>query len=412
MGIVDIIIGIVLFFLIILIHEFGHFAVAKLCKMKVREFAIGMGPRILKKRVGETLYCLKALPIGGSVSLDEDVENDDPRSFRNRPVWMRMLVIAAGAFMNFVLGFIFCVIYILISKNIATNTVSGFYAGSVSSAQLQRGDIIKEINGMSIYTTMDISFQLSNSVSRDQGAQYYSYDFVVERDGETVQLHDVKFASRAYAQMIADYTVLVGEETGYAGLITEYYDPETDTFTEAFETLSANDANAEFCAGVTEITEKYKEAYPKETNSLFLDFYVLPAEKTVGNVIGAAFTTFISDARLIWVSLINLLNGTYGLNELSGPIGVVQSVGTAASFGWSSLMTLAALIAINVGIVNLLPIPAMDGARLVFLIIEAIRRKPIKAEHEGMVHFIGIIALMVLMLVVTFNDILRLFSGG
>ena len=105
-------------------------------------------------------------------------------------------------------------------------------------------------------------------------------------------------------------------------------------------------------------------------------------------------------------------NGTYGLNEMSGPIGVVQSVSTVASFGWGSLMTLAALIAINIGIVNLLPIPAMDGGRLVFLFIELIRGKPVKAEHEGMVHFIGIVALMVLMVIVTFNDIVRIITGG
>ena len=126
----------------------------------------------------------------------------------------------------------------------------------------------------------------------------------------------------------------------------------------------------------------------------------------------AACADFVSYGRLIWISFGNLLNGTYGLNEMSGPIGVVQSVSTVASFGWGSLMTLAALIAINIGIVNLLPIPAMDGGRLVFLFIELIRGKPVKAEHEGMVHFIGIVALMVLMVIVTFNDIVRIITGG
>lgn len=415
MNFFGILIGIVIFFLIILIHEFGHFTVAKLCKMRVQEFAIGMGPRILKKQVGETLYCLKALPIGGSVQLGEDEESDDPRSFRNRPVWMRMLVIAAGAFMNFVLGFIFCLIYVLASTNIATNTVNGFYDGSVSSSFLQRGDIIKEINGMSIFTTTDISFQLSNTVSRDQGAQYYSYDFVVERDGQLIRLDDVRFASRAYAQMLADYNELKSgseEYSGFAELITEYYNAENDTFTDSFNALKDDTDNAAFCTAVEQITEKYKQDYPNEKNSLFLDFYVRPGEKNIGTVLSATCATFVSDARLIWISLLNLLSGTYGLNELSGPIGVVQSVGTVAAIGFDSLMLLAALIAINVGIVNLLPIPAMDGARLVFLIIEAIRRKPIKAEHEGMVHFVGIMALMVLMLVVTINDIIRIFSGG
>ena len=410
MNILNIIIAIVLFFLIILIHEFGHFTVAKLCKMKVNEFAIGMGPKLLKKRVGDTEYVLRALPIGGSVSLDEDVENDDPHSFRNRPVWMRILTIAAGAFMNFVLGFIFCIISVLCSSNVSTTTIAGFHEGSISSAVLQPGDKILEINGMSIFTTMDISFQLTNSDSRVIGSQYYVYDFKVERDGQVLEYNDVKFASRSYAQLIASYKQLTDESDAYAKLPTEYFDIDTNSYTEAFTALEASDPT--FAESFKKLAEEYKSAYVSEKNNLYLDFAVLGVEKDFGSVISSAGASFISYGRLVWISLINLLNGTYGLNEMSGPIGVVQSVSTVAAYGWGSIMTLAALITINVGIVNLLPIPAMDGGRLVFLIIEAIRRKPIKAEHEGMVHFIGIMALMLLMLVVTFNDIVRLFTGG
>lgn len=410
MDILNILLGILLFFIIILIHEFGHFITAKMCKMKVKEFAVGMGPRILKKRIGDTLYCLKALPIGGSVMLDEDIENDDPDSFRNKPVWMRMIVIAAGAVMNFVLGLIFCFTSVMCSSYVSTTTLVGFQEGAVSSAVLQSGDKILSINGMSIFTTMDISFQLTNSQSRALGSQYYTYDFVIERNGERFVLDDVKFASRSYAQMIADYKELKADSTAYADDLREYYNIDDNSFTDAFKELESTDA--QFAADFRAITDKYKSSYTAESNSLYLDFKVLAEEKNVGNVITSTGASFLSNARLVWISLINLLNGTYGLNDLSGPIGVVQSVSTVAAFGWSSLLTLAALIAINVGIVNLLPIPAMDGARLVFLIIEAIRRKPVKAEQEGMVHFIGIIALMLLMLVVTFNDIMRLFTGG
>lgn len=410
MNILNILLGILLFFIIILVHEFGHFTVAKLCKMKVKEFAIGMGPKLFKKRIGETVFAFKALPIGGSVMLDEDVENDDPRSFRNRPVWMRILVIAAGAFMNFVLGFIFCIISVLCSSSVTTTTVAGFQEGAVSSSVLQADDKIQKINGMNIYTTMDISFQLSNSQSRGIGSQYYSYDFVVERNGQTVELKDVKFASRSYAKMISEYKKLVGEKEGYAALPTEYFDIDTNSYTEAFKELEKNDA--EFAKSFTAIADEYKSGYTAEENNMYLDFIVYGQKHNFVNVIQAACADFVSYGRLIWISFGNLLNGTYGLNEMSGPIGVVQSVSTVASFGWGSLMTLAALIAINVGIVNLLPIPAMDGGRLEFLFIELIRGKPVKAEHEGMVHFIGIVALMVLMVIVTFNDIVRIFTGG
>lgn len=410
MDIFGIIIGIVMFLLIILIHEFGHFTVAKLCKMKVNEFSIGMGPAIFKKQKGATLYSLRLLPIGGYVSLDEDVESDDPNSFRNKPVWMRILVIAAGAFMNFVLGFIFCLFAVLSNDIVTTTTVAGFQEGSISSDQLMKGDTIDSINGMKIFTTMDVSFQLTNSDSREEGSGFYKYDFVVIRDGKAVELKDVRFASKAYAQFLADYKVLVGERSGFAALPTEYFDITDNSYTSAFVALE--EADGTFATEFRKITDKYKEGYETEQNNLYLDFIVYGVKKDFVSVISATAKTFVSDARLIWISLINLLTGTYGLNEMSGPVGVVQSVGTVAAFGLGSLLTLAALIAINVGIVNLLPIPAMDGGRLVFLIIEAIRRKPVKAEHEGLVHFIGIVALMLLMVVVTFNDIIRIFSGG
>lgn len=406
----NIVFGILLFFLIIVIHEFGHFITAKAFKMNVKEFAIGMGPRILKKEYKGTVYCLKALPIGGSVMLDEDIETSDPNSFRNKPVWQRMIVIAAGAFMNFVLGFIFCICSVLCSDNIATTTVAGFQEGAISSNILQPDDKILKINDMSIFTTMDISFQLSNSDARSLDNQYYVYKFTVERNGEVITLDNVTFASRAYAQLIADYKKLKGDSSAYAEDLREYFTIGENTFTDKFKELELTDPD--FAKGFSEITDKYKSDYASQDNNLYLDFKVYGEQKGFGNVISTAGATFISDARLVWISFINLLNGTYGLNDMSGPIGVVQSVSTVAAFGWESLLTLAALIAINVGIVNLFPIPAMDGARLVFLIIEAIRRKPIKAEHEGMVHFIGIIVLMLFMLIITFNDIVRLFTGG
>lgn len=410
MDILSILLAILIFFLIILIHEFGHFFTAKLFKMNVKEFAIGMGPKILQKERNGTTYCLKALPIGGSVMLDEDLESDDPNSFRNKPVWQRMIVIAAGAIMNFVLGFIFCVVSVLCANAVATTTVASFHDGAISSAVLQPGDKIVSINGMSIFNTMDISFQLGNSQSRGIGSQYFTYDFEVIRDGQKITLENVKFASHSYAVLISEYKKLVGESEGFAADVSAYFDIDTNKTTAEFDKLK--EENPEFADKLLSHIEQYKKDYVSEKNSLFLDFRVLGEEKNFFNVLSSAGADFISDARLVWISFLNLISGTYGLNEISGPIGVIQSVSTVASFGWESLMTLAALLAVNVGIFNLLPIPAMDGARLVFLIIEAIRRKPIKAEHEGMVHFIGIVLLMLLVLVVSFNDIIRLFSGG
>lgn len=342
--------AILAFCVMIFVHELGHFLVAKACKMRVDEFSLGMGPRILKHRGKETMYSLKLLPIGGSVQLGEDEETDDPRSFRNKPVWQRMLVMVAGAVMNLILGFVICVICVMMSSGVSTSVVGGFYDNSNSSAALQEGDKIVAVNGLSIWSTTDISYALSNSVAnKTDNNDYVTYDFVVIRDGQTVELPDVRFATRQAAD---------GSE------------------------------------------------------SIYLDFFVIGEQKNFFNVISSSFNNACSYGRLVIMSLFDLIKGTYGLNDLSGPIGVVQTMSQVASIDIKSLLSMIALITINLGIFNLLPIPALDGGRFVFLIIELIRRKPIKAEIEGMIHFVGFAALMLLMLVVTFNDVVKLVTGG
>lgn len=348
----DIVITILVFFAIIIIHELGHFTAARIFGMTVDEFTIGMGPRLFSRRGKKTLYSFRLLPIGGAVSLGEDVETDDPNAFRNKPVWQRMIVIVAGALMNLVLGLVVCVISVAISEQIATTRVSGFAEGAASSEQLRVGDRIVEMNGMSIWTTMDISYCFQNSASKaDENSEFVYYDMTVERDGKRVRLENVPFV---YAQ-----------------------------------------ASEERSAGIV------------------IDFTVMPEGKTPVSVLSAGFRTALTEGRLIWITMLDLVTGTYGLNDLSGPIGVVTTMSTAYRvMSLNAFLTLIAFISINIGIFNLLPIPALDGARFLFLLIEAIRRKPIPAEKEGMVHFIGFAALMLLMLLVTFNDLGRLFSGG
>lgn len=346
----DIVITLLVFFGIILIHELGHFLVARACGMDVPEFSIGMGPRIFKIQGKKTLYSFKLLPIGGSVSLGEDMESESPTAFVNKPVWQRMLVIVAGAIMNLILGFIVCIFSVCTTEKIATTQVSGFYKDSVSSEQLMLGDEIVEIGGMPIWTTMDISYCFQNKAAEtDNATNTIYFDMKVKRQGETLVLK-VPFA------------------------------------------LNTSE---------------------DRTSGMIVDFTVQPQDKTFGNVISAAFRTALTESRLIWISLIDLLTGTYGINDMSGPIGVVTTMSTAYStMGLETFLTLVALITLNLGIFNLLPIPALDGARFIFLIIEAIRGKRIPPEKEGMVHFIGFALLMILMLIVTFNDIVKLFTGG
>ncbi len=346
----DIVITVLVFFSIIIIHELGHFAAARIFKMNVDEFTIGMGPRLFKIQGKNTLFSFRLLPIGGAVQLGEDFESDDPNAFRNKPVWQRMIVIVAGAFMNLVLGLIVCIVSVSMDEQIATTQVSVFYENSVSSEKLMIGDEIVEVNGMDIWTTMDISYCFQNTAAEaDENAERVYFDMEVMRNGKRVAVEKVPFA-------------LNTSEDRTAGII--------------------------------------------------VDFAVQPVDKNFVTVNSAAFRTALTEGRLIWITLFDLVTGTYGINDLSGPVGVVTTMSDAYNtMSFDQFLILVAFITINIGIMNLLPIPALDGARFVFLLIEAIRRKPIPAEKEGIIHFIGFAALMILMLIVTFNDISRLFTG-
>ncbi|MBE6836452.1 MAG: peptidase [Ruminococcus sp.] len=343
-----IVVAVLIFGMIIFIHELGHFAVAKACGVKVNEFALGMGPKLFGFKKGETAYSLRLLPIGGFCSMEgEDADSSDARAFGNKKVWQRILIVIAGAVMNVILGFVLIVIMHSMEERLTSTTVSWFAETQTShSTGLEIGDKILEINGMKIYTDMDISYHFQS----DEDAVF---DMVVLRDGKKVELEGVTFA--------------------------------------------------------------------KDENGLHIDFKVVPDEVNVGNVLKYSVKSTISYARLVWISLGDLITGTYKINDLSGPVGIVDSIGQVVEsekdddgIDWRALadklLFLAAFMTINVGIFNLLPLPALDGGRLIFLVVEAIRRKKINPEHEGMVHLIGLALLMLLMLVVTFNDIVRIIK--
>jgi len=344
----SVIIAILVFGVIIAIHELGHFLVAKACDVKINGFSIGMGPAIFKKKKGETLYALRLFPIGGFVSMEgEDESSSDERALNRKKVSQRIAITVAGAVMNIILGFIVVLIITSMGKSVISTKIAGFYENSVSSQSgLQVDDKIVSVNGMSILSEMDLSYKLQNDKDG-------IYQMTVVRNGEKVKLNDVKLSQTV-------------DKDG--------------------------------------------------KSSVHLDFYVHGYKKNVGNVFAYSAKKTVSIGRLVWITLGDLVKGRYKLNDLSGPVGIVDAIGqtiepdTSVSFSdtMQNLLTLIAFITINVGIFNLLPLPALDGGRIVFLVIEGIRGKPVKPEHEGMVHFIGIALLMLLMLLVSFNDILKL----
>lgn len=348
MGFITVIVAILCFGIIIMIHEAGHFFVAKKCGIKVLEFSIGMGPAIISRKRGETKYSLRALPIGGYCAMEgEDESSSDPRAFRRQAVWKRMLVTVAGAVMNLILGFFLIILACCADTAISTNTVADFHINekganiATSNQWLQVGDRFISINGLHIFTASDIYYALQNDDCE-------TFNIVVDRKGERIELENVKFL---------------------------------DT----------------------------------ETQGL-LDFRVFGEEKTVGSVLSYTCRNFVSTARLIWITLIDLIRGKYGFHDLSGVVGIVDAtadyVQQSRSFREAclTLFELMSFITINVGIFNLIPFPALDGGRLVFLIIEAIRRKQIPAKVEGMIHFAGLALLMLLMIAVTFQDVFKIFK--
>ena len=344
-----IIIGILLFELIIFIHELGHFVTAKLSGVKVNEFALGMGPKIIKFQKGETLYSLRLFPIGGFCAMEgEDEESNDKNAFGNKPVWKRMIIVVAGAIMNIILGLVLMAITLAPNQYFASTTIAKFADNATSSQSLKVGDEIKSINNYHISTSTDMSFAFATAKSN-------KLNISVIRDGKQTNLDNV-----------------------------------------VFPTVKSQD----------------------NTDIIQLDFKVEAIENNFGNLIVQTFKSTVSTVRMVWSSLVGLVTGQFGFNEVAGPIGMTSAISQATASGlessfWdglSNLIYVMMIITVNLGIVNLLPLPALDGGRLIFLIIEAIRRKPIKPEHEGYVHAIGMALLLLLMVVISINDVIRLFS--
>ena len=351
---------------VIAIHEFGHFTVAKLCGIQVNEFSIGMGPAIWKKIHKGTQYSLRALPVGGYVALegeespesqqaeaareDPALENPIPpeqrtgKSLNEAPVWQRMLVMAAGAFMNFVLGFVVLLILILAQEGpITSKTIYAIQDGALcGQTGLQAGDEVVAVNGRRCFVANDMIYELVRT-------EQYRADFTVKRNGQTVELPDVQF-----------------------------------------DTWQDEDGQTHMSLGFT----------------------VYGIEKTPLSVLKEAGNSVLYYGRIVFTSLLDLLKGRESINNLSGPVGIVSAIGQAASYGWKDLLQLLALITINLGIFNLLPFPALDGGKVVFLLIEGVTGHAVPEKIQSGLTVAAFALLFGLMIFATYNDILRLITGA
>ena len=348
--------SILLFSFLIFVHEFGHFITAKLSGVQVNEFAIFMGPAIFKKQIGETLYSIRLIPIGGYCAMEgEDGGSDNPRSFDKAAWWKRFLILVAGAAMNFLVGVLLMVIISLPVRQTVVPVISSFeeYATVNGSEGLQVGDRVLKVDGERLYTQSDFSLILSLNPGD-------THDLVVERNGQKVTLNNLKMEKHP-----------VTDENG-------------------------------------------------NTNMLFgMNFTIV--NLSIGDRLHYGWMQSLDSVRLVRLSLKMLLTGQAGLSDMSGPVGIVQQMSVVADASpsrFAALMNLlyfGGFIAINLAVMNLLPIPALDGGRVFCLLltaaVEGITHKKINPKYEGYIHGTGMILLLALMAVVMFKDIFVLFKG-
>ena len=426
-----IILALLIFSAIILFHELGHFLLAKKNKIVVTEFSLGMGPRLLSTEKNGTRYSLKLLPLGGSCAmLGEDMEDESKGTFNGAPVWGRIATVAAGPVFNFILAFVFAVLIVTLVGSDPAEVTQVESGSTVAEAGLQEGDIIKEYQGYHIDLARDLYlYMYLNNPQEDE-----TIHMTVERDGKDVEL---AFKPDVQVRYLLGFNRKSTDSLEVASLIPGMGLSETgvepgDVITSINGTrLESSDDYTAYLAEhpVTRepVTITYErdgleynaEVTPSESRTAVLDFsYNLAYTKTHGFEVlkyGTLEVKYMIRSTLL--SLKELLTGGLGVKDLSGPVGVVDAIGStyeaSKSEGmltiWVNMLYMAALLSANLGVMNLLPLPALDGGRLVFLIIEAIRRKPVNRQIEGMVHFAGLMVLMLLMVVVMYNDILKIF---
>ncbi len=325
--------AILIFCLLIFVHEFGHFVTAKLCGIKVNEFSLGMGPAFFKKQKGETLYSLRVFPIGGFCAMEgEDEDSEDERAFNNQPAWQRAIVLAAGSIMNLLTAIVLMII-IAFYMGQTTTTIDVVQEGSPAyEAGIIQGDEILMINGDEIEQWADLQTIVGENENNP-------VTFTVKRDGSEIDV-----------------------------IVTPEYDEEA----------------GRSLVGVTPVMAR---------NPV----------KAVGTGVQNTWNMTVMMYELIG----QLFTGDVSAKELSGPVGIVYVVNDSAKMGLIYVVYLAALLSLNLAVINLLPFPALDGGRLIFLLIRKITGKRVTDEMEGKIHFIGIMLLFALMIYVTWNDIVR-----
>lgn len=428
---ISIIIALIIFGLLVLIHEFGHFIVAKKNGVFINEFSVGMGPRILSKVAKSgTRYSLKILPLGGSCAmLGEDEDNEEEGSFNSKSIWARMAIVFAGPFFNFILALLLAFIVIGAKGADVSYVTNVDKASPAYEAGLRQGDRIVKYNGA--HATLGREIYLEDYVNPLNGDDI-TVSFV--RNGETKtikyspEIEKRYIVGMQYAPSDAEAEITqVTRGSAFFKAGVQAGDVVTEIDGTAIKTGNdMNDYLTEHPFGENEVkitldrkgktvNVTVKPIMTKIASSGF-DYNIGREKQSIGGVIKYSFTDVRYEIATVLKSLKMLVTGKVSANEISGPVGIVNVIGntysTAKSQGTTvtilSLINLAIMLSANLGVMNLLPLPALDGGRLFLYIIEVITRKKIPKDKEGMIHFIGFILLMALMVFLLFNDIRKL----
>ena len=351
-----IVFAILLFSFLIFIHELGHFVAAKLSGVRVNEFALFMGPAIVKWKRGETQYSIRCIPIGGYCAMEgEDTSSDDPHAFTSAKWWKRLIILLAGSFMNFVTGVLIMLIVFAPAKQFVVPVISSFesYSTVCGDNGLQVGDEILEVDGEKIFVQSDFSMLLSLNPSD-------THDLVVRRNGQRVVLDDL-------------------------------------------------------------LMEKHLTTDENGNEIMLYGMNFTRIDATFGAKVDYAWRECLNTVRSVRLSLQMLFTGEAGIQDMTGPVGIVQIMSDTAAASETAtdalrnMLYFGGFIAINLAVMNMLPLPALDGGRAFALLlttaVEAITKKKIDPKYEGYIHGIGMILLLGLMAVIMFKDIFAIFKG-
>ncbi|MCL2740538.1 MAG: RIP metalloprotease RseP [Oscillospiraceae bacterium] len=431
----NIVIALAALSVLIIVHELGHFTAAKLTGIRVTEFSIFMGPKLVKRKVGETTYSLGVLPIGGYITMEgENEDSGDARAYCNRPKWARAAVLAAGPVCNILVALLFVVI-IFAARGYPTTRVSRVDAGSpAEAAGIAGGDVIKSFAGRSVYSPMDLDLFLYAQSEK-------AVTVGLRRDGAHVAA-DVELAD---IDPSVDYVIGFDTRVGGDGLKTTLVERVVGGYGAEAAGLLVGDevvaVNGEGVSSLAEIKERINEGregpimitvvrdgetldlppamasrveYPGVRNYLGVRFQW--DEGSFPGLLPSSASYLYSMGRSTVYSLLWLVTGKVSLGEMMGPVGIIGTIGETVSESATAgtaalnLMAVCALISVNLGFFNLIPFPALDGSKLSFLLVELIRGRPISKKWEYRINICGFICLFALMVFATSNDIMRFFG--